>query len=185
VICGDGRTITFLDDAAELEQELYSGQIRTDQDLKRRALQLRASLQVEDGKQKVWKRGGILVGEVSETTTRSERRRRVYLTPGAFLLADLMDGEMAEIGFGRVSAVVLGNRFTRGAAESAIRMAGGRIDADFLAGVMRGVAGRTASVSPDHVLLRSAEVERDPAKALHKALEEDCRERGWRLCAQQ
>jgi hypothetical protein len=48
VIGGDKRSITFLGSCALLEQELYSGDIQTDQDLLKRARELGASLQVAD-----------------------------------------------------------------------------------------------------------------------------------------
>ena len=70
VMAGDMREIITRGDRVStetLEQELYSGQIVTDDDLKKRAEALGISLIIRDDKRKVTLRDGILVGEVSET----------------------------------------------------------------------------------------------------------------------
>ncbi len=83
VIGGDRRCITFLGGCPELEDELYSGRIRNDRELLAKAKALKATLQVSDGKDKVWRRGDLLVGEVTEISSQQERRRRIYLAPGS------------------------------------------------------------------------------------------------------
>ena len=72
-----------------MEEELYQGRIKTDEDLMRRAKELGASFQVTDGREKVWSKGDVLVGEVTEITPTLDKRRRIYVTPGAFLLVDV------------------------------------------------------------------------------------------------
>ena len=93
VIGADRRAIAFLGPCPELEEELYSGQIKNDQELADRARELGASLQVSDGREKVWRRGDLLVGEVTEISAKLSRRRRIYLTPGASLQVDITSGE--------------------------------------------------------------------------------------------
>ena len=82
IIGGDKRSITFLGSCPELEQELYSGKLKTDEEMLNRARELGSSLQVSDGREKVWRRGDVLVGEVTEISSALERRRRIYLVPG-------------------------------------------------------------------------------------------------------
>ena len=50
VIGGDRRCITFLGSCTQLEEELYSGRIRNDEELLARARELGATLQVSDGR---------------------------------------------------------------------------------------------------------------------------------------
>ena len=93
VIGGDQRCITFLGSCTQLEEELYSGRIKNDEALLARARELGATLQVSDGREKVWRRGDLLVGEVTELSSRLERRRRIYLAPGARLEVDITGRE--------------------------------------------------------------------------------------------
>lgn len=81
IIGGDRRRITFLGSCFDLEQELYSGELKTDEDLLKRAKELGASLQVADGKEKVWLQGDILVGEVTEVSAESCRIILVWSRP--------------------------------------------------------------------------------------------------------
>ena len=41
---------------------------------------------------------------------------------------------------------------------------------------------RTASVSREHMILRSGKKQTEPAAVLQSALEEDCQENGWIIC---
>lgn len=67
VIGGDRRSITFLGSCPELEQDLYSGLIKDDEALLARAKEAGATLQVADGRDKVWRRGDILVGRLQRS----------------------------------------------------------------------------------------------------------------------
>lgn len=181
VIGGDRRTITFWGAAPSLEKELYSGQIKDDQGLKKRAEELGASLQVSDGKEKVWKRGELLVGEVTELSAGLLRRRRIYLTPGAYLIADIV-GNMTKINRqGKVECVVLGNQYTQRLARSRVSMAGGRVNAALIESILKDAAESTASVSREYIILKSDVLQADPVEALGMALQEDCKRNGWRL----
>ena len=95
VIAADRRAIVFLGSCPPLEAELYSGQIRDDRELEARAEALGAVIQVSDGREKVWRRGDLLVGEVTELSPRLQRRRRIYIAPGASLQVEIRSGEGA------------------------------------------------------------------------------------------
>lgn len=125
VIAGDMREIITLGDRMStetLEQELYSGQIVTDEDLKKRAGDLGVSLTIRDDKRKVMHRDGILVGEVSETEGGVTRKRRLYATAGEYALAEITDSAVHQTGKGKASNfVVLGNQITKQIAHSCIQ----------------------------------------------------------------
>lgn len=185
VIGGDRRSITFLGSWPELEQELYSGQIKDDEALLVRAKEIGATLQVSDGRDKVWKRGDILVGEVTEISPQLERRRRIYAAPGAQLQVDISGKEARIRDSGRAGCIVYGNRFTQQIAVSIVVEANGRVDEALIGKIFQEAAKKTASISQEHVILRSERMFSDPQKALEEALEEDCQENGWSLCAPQ
>ncbi|VVB72534.1 Uncharacterised protein [uncultured archaeon] len=181
VIGGDRRAISFLGSSPRLEEELYSGKIKSDQELKARAKELKASLQVSDGREKVWKQGELLVGEVTETSASLSRRRRIYLLPGAHLIVDITDLNARITGKGKVGCVVLGNRFSQALAAEEVARAGGRVSEALIKSILTKAGEMTASVSREHIILCSVALKPDPSAALLKALEEDCRQEGWRL----
>jgi hypothetical protein len=182
VIGGDQRCITFLGECPQLEEELYSGRIKNDEALLARAGELGATLQVTDVREKVWRRGDLLVGEVTELSSQLERRRRIYLAPGARLEVDITGREVRIRARGGVGCVVYGNRFTQELAGSSVARAGGRVNEGLIKSIFVEAGERTASVSQEHIILKSWNKPFDPRSALQRALEEDCQESGWIIC---
>jgi hypothetical protein len=168
----------------QLEEELYSGQIKNDQDLIARAKELGASLQVTEGREKVWWHGDVLVGEVTEISSKLERRRRVYLVPGAHLIVDFAGEEAKVTGVGKVGCVVFGNRFTQKLASEGVGRAKGEVNEDLIKRILADAGQRTASVSQEYTVLRTDTKQSNPDAALQKALQEDCEKNGWRICGQ-
>ena len=95
VIAADRRAILFMGSCPPLEAELYSGQIKDDRELEVRTEALGAVIQVSNSREKVWRRGDVLVGEVTELSPRLQRRRRIYIAPGASLQVEIRSGEGA------------------------------------------------------------------------------------------
>ena len=195
VIGADRRAIAFLGSCPRLEEELYSGQIENDGKLADRARELGAYLQICDGREKVWRRGELLVGEVTEISPKLCRRRRIYLTPGASLQVDITGGgdavgedaggEARIRAWGGVGCTVFGNRFTQKLASEEVARAGGRVSEAIIKSILEKAGMQTASVSREHTVLRCDTKKPDARAALYRALEEDCQESGWRLCAPQ
>jgi hypothetical protein len=184
IIGGDKRSITFLGSCPDLEQELYSGKLKTKEDLLNRASALKACIQVSDGREKVWRRGDVLVGEVTEISPALERRRRIYLVPGAYIMADVTGKEARVIGKGKVACVVFGNRFTQDRANQEIKNSKGRIDAGAVEAILGDISSMTPSISPEHCVISTDVRQLDPEAAVLDALQEDCKKCGWRLCGQ-
>jgi hypothetical protein len=183
IIGGDKRNITFLGSCIDLEEELYQGRIKTDEDLMRRAKELGASFQVTDGREKVWSKGDVLVGEVTEITPTLDTRRRIYVTPGAFLLVDVEGHEARIAKKGNFACIVLGNKFTKELANEGIKNARGKITKDIIRGILAEAGFRTASVSPEYTVLCTAKASQDPAILVLNAFKEDCEKSGWRTCS--
>ena len=181
VMGGDRRSISFFGEAGALEEELYGGKIRTDEDLQKRAEELGSKIAINDGREKVWKRGDLLAGEVTEISLDRQRRRRDYAVPGGYILVEI-DGKRAEITKrGTSTLIILGNRFTRDLAFK--RLGSGKPPDESSMRSLFEEAGRaTASVSPDFTILTSDGKKTDPQAALLRALEEDCHEGVWELC---
>jgi hypothetical protein len=185
VIGADRRAIAFLSSCPKLEEELYSGLIENDQKLLDRARELGVVLQITSSREKVWRRGDLLVGEVTEISLELYRRRRIYLTPGASLQVDITNSEARIRAWDGIGCTVYGNRFTQKLAYDEVGLAGGRVNEALIKSILVKAGYRTASVSRESTVLHSAVLQPDPKAALLRALEEDCKESGWRLCAQQ
>ena len=163
VMAGDMREIITRGDRIStetLEQELYSGLIVTDEDLKKRAGELGIFLIIRDDKRKVTQRDGILVGEVSETEGGVTRKRRLYATAGEYALAGITDADLRLTGKGKASNfVVLGNQITKQIAHDCIQehwKNGGMHDAiRILMLSMERASKATASVSGLYTLIHT------------------------------
>ena len=188
IIGADRRSISFFGPCQALEEELYSGKIEDDCDLESRAKELEASLQISDGREKVWKRGEILVGEVTEISASLSRRRRIYLTARASLLVEIEEADGSGVArvraWGGVGCTVFGNRFTQNLASQEIARAGGRVSEELIRAILQKAGRETASVSRESTVLRTGTGTRasNARQELYKALSEDCRENGWRIC---
>lgn len=163
VIAGDMREILMQGDAAQterFERELYSGEIRTDERLMKRAEDLGIALRVRDDKCKVADRGGVLIGEVAESEGSYVRQRRLYAAPGRYAIVDIERGRATPRQSGNGSSfVILGNQGTRGIAHEMIRSGwreGSFPDAvRLIILIMNEASSRSASVSRDFLVLQS------------------------------
>jgi hypothetical protein len=197
MIAADRRAIVFLGSCRKLEEELYSGQIKSDLELEARADALGAALHISDSREKIWRRGDVLVGEVTELSALLQRRRRIYLAPEASLQVEIrsgeddglepgtVDGEARITAWGGVGCTIFGNRFTQKLAAEEIALAGAKVDRSLIESIFQKAGERTASVSRQHTILSSSLIKADARADLLAALQEDCKESGWRLCGPQ
>lgn len=176
IMAGDMREIRLGgEDAAValLEQELYSGILRNDEQLRHRAEELGVMILIRNDKEKVRDRGGILTGEVTESEAGMLRIRRLYVSAGHYAIADIEGSRFVMRGRGDTSTfVVLGNELTRKIAYDAIQRYwknGTPEDAvTVIVKAMQEAAARTASVSRSYLLLQTKSIAR-----LDAVLEED------------
>ncbi|MCK8519660.1 MJ0548 connectase family domain-containing protein [Methanoculleus sp. 7T] len=173
VMAGDMREIAFQGDEScieELERELYSGSIASDDDLKERAGEIGVTIRVRDDKAKISQQGGVLIGEVTETEGPAIRKRRLYATKGSYAIAEVIDSRLRVTQKGGASNfVVLGNEITKQIANQCIQEAweGGTI-ADairLIMLIMQIAASVTASVSRTFMLVHT-ELKADLADAI-------------------
>jgi hypothetical protein len=82
-----------------------------------------------------------------------------------------------------VGCTVFGNRITQKLAYEEVGRMGGRVNEPLIRSILEKAGNKTVSLSRENTVLRSDARQADPKTALLKALEEDCKESGWRLCA--
>lgn len=177
VMAGDLREILMQGPDAEIcgfEQELYSGQIMTDSDLRKRASERGIVLRIRDDKCKVSDHEGLLVGEVSESDGAMVRRRRLYVACGAYAIVDINGNDAVLKQEGQRSTfVVLGNEVTKRIAHGLIRSewkCGTFPDAvGLIIRIMNAAASGTASVSRAYTILQtSKKADLDMKEIMHK-----------------
>lgn len=158
VMAGDRRSIGFLGDKDQrelLEEDLYSGKIKTDEELTKRAKELGINLKITDESQKVRNLDKVLVGEVKVRATHETKRKRIYATTNGYHQVELTGSEIENIKSGKTSIVIFGNKLTK-------EIAGKRLKkhwkskislekvGEIFENVMREVAEATPSVSPQY-----------------------------------
>jgi hypothetical protein len=123
VMAGDKRRIGFLGDQTQreiLEEELYSGIIKTREELLQRAAQLQINIKINDDGEKVRSKGDVLVGEVKLRTPFETRRKRIYATTNGYHQVELTGSEIKKAKTGKSSIVVFGNKITKEMANEAL-----------------------------------------------------------------
>ena len=125
VMGGDRRQVFFRGDEEKrkiLEEKLYSGEIKSEEELYKLAEELNIKIIIEDSREKVRKiSDSVIVGEVRSLGI-DAKRRRVYATKGKCAIIDILNdtvtNEIIKEGFG---IVVLGNKFLKRKAEEELK----------------------------------------------------------------
>jgi hypothetical protein len=177
VMTGDLREISFQGektDREKLEKELYSGALVTDDELARKAEELKVKIHITDFKTKVLERDGILIGEVSSFEDGVMKKRRLYASAGNYAIAELRNSELTLTSHGKGSNfIAFGNEFTKQAANKCFqdnwtKKSNFQDAVQILKLCMETVANKTASVSKQFVLIQTIS-----NKDVSKAVEED------------
>lgn len=116
VMAGDKRRIAYFGDKSSreiLEDELYAGKIKSDDELQRRASELGVNIKVTDDTCKVRSLGDVVVGEISQKTPFETRRRRIYATTGAYQIIELTGSRITSMEKGDTAIIVFGNKIAK------------------------------------------------------------------------
>ena len=158
VMVGDKRSIGFLGDKNQreiLEDELYSGKIRTDEELMKRAGELGINLKITDDGEKLRNLGKVLVGEVKVRATHETKRKRIYATTNGYQQVELTGSQIKKVKNGKTSIVIFGNKITKDIAGKLLKKHWkSKISlekvGEIFEKVMEDVAQATPSVSPQY-----------------------------------
>ena len=124
VMAADKRRIAYfgLKEQRELlEQEMYSGEIRSDEELYARAEELDVVLKVTDNACKVKSIENVAIGEVSSRGTMETKRKRVYGTSNGFKIIELSGSNIVKSKRGDSSIIVFGNKIAKSLANEMIQ----------------------------------------------------------------
>lgn len=124
VMAADKRRIAYfgLKEQRELlEQEMYSGEIHSDEELYARAEELDVVLKVTDNACKVKSIEHVAIGEVSSRGTMETKRKRVYGTSNGFKIIELSGSNIVKSKRGDSSIIVFGNKIAKSLANEMIQ----------------------------------------------------------------
>ena len=124
VMAGDKRRIAYFGSKEErelLEQEIYSGQITSDEELYARAEELEIVLKISDDATKVKSVENVAVGEVSSRGAMETKRKRIYGTTNGFQIIELTGSEIVNVNKGDSSIIVFGNKITKSLANKMLK----------------------------------------------------------------
>lgn len=153
VIAGDKRRIGFLGDKEkreQLEEDLYSGIITTDEELIKRAGALQISLKITDDAEKVRIiDDNVVVGEVAFKTPFEARRKRIYGATNGFIIVELIGSNIDKMQDGDSSIIVFGNKITKKMANEYLQKHWkSKISLKDVAGIFKTVMEEVASKTP-------------------------------------
>ncbi len=186
VIAGDKRRIGFYGPEKareELEEQLYSGKINTEEKLFKKAEEHGITIKISDDAEKIREIDDVVVGEVRSKTTFETKRKRIYATTGAYSMIELLGSEIKTIKSGENSIIVFGNKYTQEIAEKSVNknwkkkislLDVGKI----FESVMEQVALETPTVSPKYdIIIKYPVINLKSAKELiRKTLIQDVKE---------
>ena len=123
VMAADKRKIGYFGDKENLdilENELYNGEIVSDEEFLKRAEELDISVKITDDANKLKIVGKCVRGEVSTKGTFETRRRRIYGTTKGYQLVELLGSEVTSRRAGETGIIIFGNVFAKKMAEDLV-----------------------------------------------------------------
>ena len=124
IIAGDKRRIGFYgpkEAREKLEEEIYSGKIKTKEELLKKAKKHGINLKISDDTTKIREMGDVVVGEVISRSTHETKRKRIYAISGAYSMVELTGSNIDTLKSGGSSIIVYGNKYTQELAEKTIK----------------------------------------------------------------
>lgn len=123
VMASDKRRIAYFGDKEnreKLEEEIYSGAIKDDEDLKKRSDELNITLKISDDANKIRYIENVIVGEVSSRTTFETRRKRIYGTTYGYQIIEMLGSDITHSEKGENAIILFGNKISKAMANDLI-----------------------------------------------------------------
>lgn len=123
VMASDKRRIAYFGDKEnreKLEEEIYSGAIKNDEDLKKRSDELDITLKISDDANKIRYIENVIVGEVSSRTTFETRRKRIYGTTYGYQIIEMLGSDITHSEKGENAIILFGNKISKAMANDLI-----------------------------------------------------------------
>ena len=123
-MAADKRRIAYFGSKEErelLEQEIYTGEITSDEELYARAEELDVVLKITDDACKVKSIEKVAVGEVCSRGAMETKRKKIYGTSNGFQIIELTGSEIVNKKRGDSSIIVFGNKISKSLANEMLK----------------------------------------------------------------
>ncbi|MBE6504328.1 MAG: DUF2121 domain-containing protein [Methanobrevibacter sp.] len=122
VMASDKRRIAYFGNNRQaLEDELYNGNITTDEELYEKSKEFDVPIKLTDDADKLRIVGNTVRGEVSTKGTHETKRKRIYGTTNGYQIVELIGSEVKSRQAGEKGIILFGNDFAKKQAEILIQ----------------------------------------------------------------
>lgn len=161
VMASDKRRIAYFgnkDNRELLENELYTGKITSDEELYKRANELKVSLKITDDASKLKTIENVIMGEVSTKGSFETKRKRIYGTTMGYQIVQLIGSEIISKEKNDKAIVLFGNKRSKALAEKLINQKWKpsislKFMGDVFEEILKEVSNQTPSVGKDFDVL--------------------------------
>jgi len=152
VMASDKRRIAYFgekDNREKLEEEIYSGVIKNDEELKKRSDELDITLKISDDANKIRYIDNVIVGEVSSRTTFETRRKRIYGTTNGYQIIEMLGSDITHSEKGENAIILFGNEISKSMANDLIsKRWKSSFSLKYMGEIFEGILEKIASKTP-------------------------------------
>ena len=154
VMASDKRKIAYFGDKnkrEELEEEIYSGLIKSDDELYKRASELDIAIKISEDSKKLRDIEDVIVGEVSSKGTFETKRKRIYGTTNSYQIVELIGSDITNYDGGNKAIILFGNKITKSIANDLLDKrwksnVSLKYMGDIFEGILKDISNRTPSI---------------------------------------
>ena len=168
---GDKRRIAYFGNNRQaLEDELYNGNITTDEELYQKSKELDVPIKITDDADKLRVVGNTVRGEVSTKGTHETKRKRIYGTTNGYQIVELIGSEVKSRQAGEKGIILFGNDFAKKQAENLIKRRWKashslRLMGDIFEEILSDIAQKTPSIGKEFdVLIQQPKFDKSEAQ---------------------
>ncbi len=120
VMASDRKRIAFMGNSEKLEDELFSGKIKTDEELFKRAEEENVDININNDGDKIYEVGEALKGEIINKGAFVTKRRRIYGVGNAYQIIELEGSEITARSSGKSGIIIFANKYAKNEANKLI-----------------------------------------------------------------
>ena len=171
VMASDKRRIAYFGNNRQaLEDELYNGNITTDEELYEKSKEFDVPIKLTDDADKLRIVGNTVRGEVSTKGTHETKRKRIYGTTNGYQIVELIGSEVKSRQAGEKGIILFGNDFAKKQAEILIQRRWKashslRLMGDIFEEILSDIAKRTPTIGKEFdVLIQQPKFDKSEAQ---------------------
>ncbi len=171
VMASDKRRIAYFGNNRQaLEDELYNGNITTDEELYQKSKELDVPIKITDDADKLRVVGNTVRGEVSTKGSHETKRKRIYGTTNGYQIVELIGSEVKSRQAGEKGIILFGNDFAKKQAENLIKRRWKashslRLMGDIFEEILSDIAQKTPSIGKEFdVLIQQPKFDKSEAQ---------------------